>query len=375
MEIDSPARVLQAVADYPLHGGNLEWAAERYGLELGCFLDFSANVNPLGPPPGAIDAAREALRDISRYPEPDSRSLKTAISDFLNVESETIMPGNGSTELIHHLCRCRTPKKVTVVVPGFAEYERAANICGAEIFYHRLPPQDGFSLHPEGLAQAAAASDLTFVCNPASPSGRLYYREELLPALSACRAGSGLLVVDESFMGFCPPDEARQASLLPEIAAGGLVIITTLTKLFALAGLRGPGCLVSDAESISQWEQAAYPWRVNVVAAMAGTAAMADRGYLLRTRELVQQWRKGLCEGLQMTGNFQVFPSRVNFLLLEILDARQKAGSLCDALGKKGILIRNCANFTGLDANFVRVCVRHPENNARLIEAMKEVWK
>ncbi|OFW58990.1 MAG: threonine-phosphate decarboxylase [Candidatus Solincola sediminis] len=358
--------------DYPLHGGNLEWAAERYGLEPDSFLDFSANVNPLGAPPCALQAARKALDNISRYPEPDSGSLKYAMSRFFGLESNSIMVGNGSTELIHHFCRSLNPKRVTLVMPGFAEYERAARNSQAAISHYRLSWEEAFSIDPQRLAEAAATSDLVFVCNPASPSGRLYQREDMLPALQACRETGGLLVVDESFMGFCRPEDVSSASLIPEAKGGGLVIITTLTKLFALAGLRGPGCLISTEGHISRWEGAGYPWRVNSPAAAAGMAALTDGEYLSRTRALVAEWRKGLYEGLHATGRIEVFPSRVNFLLLRVLDGR--ATSLCDELGRKGILIRDCSNFAGLDDRYARVCVQRPEINNRLVEAIGEVW-
>jgi threonine-phosphate decarboxylase len=360
--------------DYPPHGGNLSWAADRYGLEPGDFLDFSSNVNPLGPPPRAVEAARRALEDVHRYPEPDARSLKSALSDFLGVEEEQIMLGNGSTELIHHLCRCKGPHRVTVVTPAFSEYERAARIAGALVYHYQLRPDDGFYLDREGLAEAAAGSDLTFFCNPASPSGRLYDRRELLPALQACRESGGVMVVDESYMGFCRAPEAEQATLLPEVGKGNLVIISTLTKLFALAGLRGPGWLATDAVTVSRWEKAAFPWRVNAAAMVAGSSALADSGYIMRTQELVSEWRGALHRGLEDTGFFKVYPSSANFLLLRIFHSTRDASDLADALGYRGLLIRNCADFAGLDSRFARVAVHSPGRSNRLIEAIREVW-
>lgn len=205
--------------NFPAHGGNLEWASERYGLAAEEFIDFSSNVNPLGPPPRALEAARAAVNEAARYPEPNAAKLKSALARHLALREESLVLGNGSSELIHLLVRCvagspgrrgeaaRGRSGVTVVAPAFGEYERAARIAGVEPAFYQLLPHQGFSLRPASLAEEAARSRLTFLCNPASPTGRLYPREELTPALEACREAGGVLAVDESFMAFVPPGE------------------------------------------------------------------------------------------------------------------------------------------------------------------------
>ncbi len=361
--------------NYPSHGGNLLWAAGRYGVKPADFLDFSANVNPLGPSPLALEAAHTALSGISRYPDPHAASLRGDLAAYLDIDPGMVMLGNGSTELIHLLTRCLAPSRVTVTDPAFGEYERSASLAGAEIVHYQLQPEDEFALDPMGLAEAAARSDLTFFCNPASPTGRLYRREELLPALRACREGGGLLAVDESFMGFCPLPEAEAATLLPELGGGGLVVISTFTKLYALAGLRGPGWLAASNALVSRLEERGVPWRVNVVAEAAARASLGDLEYLRRTRESVSEWRENLRRSLEETGHLEVYPSRANFLLMRILEPRFDAGALTDALGERGILIRDCSNFTGLDPRFGRVAVQTPERNYRLKEAIEEAWR
>ncbi len=354
---------------FPVHGANLAWAEERYGVPAERFLDFSSNVNPLGPPASALEAARVALDRIARYPDPQAEGLKAAIADAVQADPDGMMLGNGSSELIHHICRILRPDRVTVAVPAFAEYERAA--AGAELTRFVLEPEGGFALRSEQLATTAAASDVTFFCNPASPSGRLYSRNELLPALAACREDGATLVVDESFMGFCAPDEARTATLMPEAAGGGLVVISTLTKLFALAGLRGPGYLVTAPPLARRLEDAAAPWRVNVLAEAAARAALSDDDYLARTRALVPAWRKELRAGLEALLLFRIFPSSANFLLLCLREAGNDAGAMIGALGRRGILVRDCRNFAGLDERFLRVAVRPPREIAALVEGLK----
>ncbi len=353
----------------PVHGADLAWAERRYGIPAGDFLDFSSNVNPLGPPVTALRAASEALEHIARYPEPQADGMKAALANFLPADGASLVLGNGSSELIHLLCRTLQPACVAVVTPAFSEYERAAAATGAEILRLNLDYEDGFTLRMQELVQAAATADLVFFCNPASPHGRLYERAALLPVLAACRMHGSRLVVDESFLGFCPPETARSATLLPETGAGNLAVISTLTKLFALAGLRGPGYLVASPKLAARLEEAAPPWRVNVVAAAAGGAALADTEYIARTQTLIPAWRAELRAGLESLQMFDVFSSSANYLLLRLRTGRD-AGPLVEALGHGGILVRDCRNFAGLDASFLRVAVRPPAENARLLEEL-----
>ncbi len=361
------------MSDFPVHGANLAWAERSYGIPANDFLDFSSNVNPLGPPASVLEAAHEALRDIARYPEPQGDNLKVVLSSYLGVDTSGLMLGNGSSELIHLLCRVCRPGRVAIVAPAFGEYERAAAAAGAELSLFILEADDGFGVDPEEIAVTAAAAGITFFCNPASPHGRLYKREELLPALAACRAQGSLLVVDESFLGFCSPDEILSSTLLPEASAGGLVVISTLTKLFALAGLRGPGYCITHPELALRLEAAAAPWRVNVVAAAAAHAALAATSYTEKTRAIIPAWRAELRAALEALEIFRIFPSRANFLLLCSLAPGLPAGALADALGHRGILVRNCRNFTGLDDRYLRVAVRPPEESGELARELKKV--
>lgn len=357
---------------FPRHGGDLAWASRRYGLTPGDFLDFSANVNPLGPPPAALEAARASLSGIAAYPEPAADSLRRDLAGWLGVDPGLLTLGNGSSELIHHLVRCLAPRRVAVVAPAFGEYEGAARAAGAEVAFHQLEHGDGFSLDREGLAALAARAGVTFFCNPASPTGRLYPRRELLPALEACRESGGVLAVDESFMGFCSEEEAEEATLMAEAGGGNLVVISTLTKLFALAGLRGPGWLAGPEALVADLEGRGVPWRVNAVAAAAARACLEDRAYAVEARVKVAAWREDFAALLRGSGMFQVYPSAANYLLLRVIPPAPDAREVADALGGRGVLVRLCHDFRGLEEGFIRVAVRKPPENERLIEALQE---
>ncbi len=360
---------------FPLHGADLSWAEERYGIAQERFLDFSSNVNPLGPPAGAMEAAQKALESVSRYPEPQANTLKKALSRHLGRDERQLMLGNGATELIYHLCRCLRPSKVLVVAPAFIEYQKAVAAAGASLEFFTLRPEERFGFDPQELAQAAIGVNLVFFCNPASPTGALYSREEIFPLLECCRRRGSILAVDESFMGFCTDEDAKRASLMVETENGNAVVISTLTKLYALAGLRGPGFMVGESELMEFLEGQAFPWRVNVVAQAAAMAAIGDRGYLQETRRKIPVWRGKLAEGLERLGCLEVFSSRANYLLVGLRDGLRDAGEIADALGYRAILVRHAGNFQGLDASFFRVAVRRPEEKDILLNNLEEILK
>lgn len=362
------------VPRFPSHGGDLGWASERYGLPRGRFLDFSSSINPLGPPSAALRAARAALRRASSYPDPRSGRLRRELAAWLGIDPHLITLGNGSTELIHHLVRCRSPRRVIVVSPAFSEYRRAAEAAGSRVKEFPLSPDEGFTLDVEALVGAAYRSEMTFFCNPNNPSGGLYSRAELLPLLEACRAAGGLLVVDESFMGFCPEKEREGATMIHLAGEEGLVVISTFTKLFALAGLRGPGWLAGTRELIDELEEKGFPWRVNVAAEAAALACLRNEVYLRRTRARVGAWREELARGLQKAGPFRVYPSHANYLLLRLPLGGPEALALVDGMGRKGVLVRSCHDFFGLGEGFVRVAVRKRRENGRLLRILRETW-
>lgn len=357
----------------PAHGGNLRWAAARYGLPPEKFLDFSANVNPLGPPRAAVRAARRALRAASAYPEPQAESLKEELAERLGLEPSFLTLGNGSTELIHNLARNLSLRRVLIVAPAFTEYARAAALAGAKVTHLSLEPSGGFRLRAEELARSAAQADVVFFCNPASPTGALYRREELLPVLAACREAGSILAVDESFMGFCDEEEAAVSSLAGMAGEEGLVVFSTFTKIFALAGLRGPGWLAGPGGLVARLEKSAIPWRVNAAAAAAARACLADDHYLERTRRAVREWREELAAELEKYAIFHVFPSHANFLLLRKEGNKASTKALVDGLGRRGILVRHCADFHGLDESYIRVAIRRPRENRRLLAGLRKV--
>ena len=189
--------------------------------------------------------------------------------------------------------------------------------------------------------------DLVFVGNPNNPTGVLTEREELLSLYRFVSKKQGVLVLDEAFMDFV----SHSQSLIREGAQKpGLIIIGSLTKFFALPGLR-LGYLVAIPSFVKKLEKLLPPWRINGPAQLAGLLALKDRAYREQTLTLIREERDFLARGLAALG-FQVFPSAANFLLVNGRPVGLSADRLEEYLGRRGILIRNCRSFSNLMSIF-----------------------
>jgi threonine-phosphate decarboxylase len=357
------------------HGGNIYLLAEGLGVADSDIVDFSASINPLGVPQSVQSAIRENMRFLFNYPDPDTKRLRLKISEHIGASADSIICGNGSTELIYLIARALRPARVLIPGPTFSEYETACRKSGHEIKVesYRLKPEDSFDLKPDefisemggalnlaaGTRQPARPFEMVYICNPNNPTGRLIKREEMLRIASAAKDLKCILVVDEAFIDFCPG-----ATIAEEVADNPyLIVLRSLTKIYALSGLR-IGYAVLHPSLLQAVKEAKEPWSVNTLAQIAGVVALDDGPYRAETYRVVAEQKKYLEEGFRRLG-ISFIPSPVNYYLLNYKGAQE----LMPALRKKGILVRDCSNFPGLDGGqHMRVAVKSERDNARLLK-------
>lgn len=335
-------------------------------------LDFSVNTNPLGMPEGVKRAVISHAEDYARYPDPRCRALTAAIAAHHGLSPEMVLCGNGAADLIFRICACLRPERILLPAPAFSEYERAATTFGGTVWEYPFPEEYGFAF-PEGFAEAitlgpggglpgANGFDLVFLCTPNNPTGRLIPRPEILRAAEACRESGAVLVLDECFIDFTEGD-----SMVPELQKHpNLLILRAFTKTYAMAGLRLGYLLSANAELLARIGGCGAAWSVSGPAQAAGLASLQETGWMERTRRLVKAERAFLMGALAEQGVY-AYPSDANFLLLRC------EKPLWEPLFRRGILVRDCANFTGLDARFIRIGIKIHRDNQVLISAVSEV--
>ncbi len=352
----------------PQHGGNVYAAIRNFGGGFSNFLDFSANINPLGLSNKVQGALLEAMNAVTAYPDPDAIALKQAISDYYRVPAEWIETGNGAVELIYLLCRILQPARVLIPAPTFSEYEAAARAAGLTVEKAPLERAGGFVPSITDLSARLQPGDLLFLCNPNNPTGVVLTRQELEPLIKKAATVGAHILVDESFNDFRLTAEAESCRTF--IAGNpSVIILHSLTKFLAVPGLR-LGFLLGRPELVEQMKWLRDPWNVNVMAQAAGVAGLTDEKYCRDTVALVDCEKERMRQGLQAIPGLTVFPPSVNFVLAELCDTGWNAEQLQDELIKHRILIRNCANFSGLSSQYVRVAVKSPAENQRFLTAI-----
>jgi threonine-phosphate decarboxylase len=339
--------------DAPVHGGDTLAAAARWGLDPGAILDFSANINPFGPPARALAAARQALTAVSQYPEPYARRVRATLAARHRVPEGAVLVSNGAAEAIHLLLRQAAGRRVAVPEPGFAEYARAARAVGA------APVATGGTPLSEGLEEG----DFLILCNPHNPTGLLLTPEQVVAVVGATPA---TVIVDEAFMDLTEPGE--DGSVIPQVLhRPNLVVIRSLTKFYALPGLR-VGYAVARPELVAALDGVRDPWSVSSAAQAAALSALADCAYARRTQAWVRAERLFLAGELDRIPGYTVSPPSANFILVR---APEPAWAIQERIGPLGILIRDCRSFAGLTEHHMRLAVRSRSENIRLLEALR----
>lgn len=349
------------------HGGNVLQMAQQFGLRAEHITDFSANINPLGLPATLRHILMQQLNCLQHYPDIEYRRLHQSIASHHHCSPRCVVAGNGATELIFLWVRAIQPRTALLVEPGFAEYRRALTRANCEITNFMLSEQEGFQLTERILGYLQPGLDCLFLCTPNNPTGLMPEQGLLQAIVERCRLYRIALFVDESFLDFMP----QTASLTHQLNAfKQLYILRSLTKFYALPGLRLGYLLSADTRLLDHIRDEREPWTINALAALAGEHIFDDSDYRNATYHWLQQEREYLMSQLSQFTRLQVYPPSANYIFFKHLSDHT---ALQAALMHEGILIRSCANYTGLDTRYSRIAIKDHTDNMELIEALKRV--
>jgi threonine-phosphate decarboxylase len=339
-----------------IHGARLSESAQVLGKKTEELLDFSVNLNPLGPPK-LRSVVSAAYNSIKYYPDNRYPGLKKAASDYLHVSPENIVPGNGSSELIHLLAQTiiESGDKVLIPAPTFSEYEFQCKLFGAVIEYvdySRIK-----NIQPDNFKAV-------FLCNPNNPTGKLLPRKDVISIAEKCSSTGVFLIVDEAFIELSDPDES-----IADIAASNdfVIVLRSVTKTFAVPGLR-IGFAIASPVIARLLNNIRLHWNMNSIAAAVCEKLLGDnRDYLKKSLALLKKEREWLSSKLGGFRGFKPYPSDTNFILIDLGDFGLSSIELTQRMLRQGIIIRDCASFDL--KNHIRVAVRKRSENRRLVAA------
>ena len=355
----APRHPLTQVAT-AIHGA-LDYAElQRHGIAPAAVIDFSENSNPFGPAPGVRVAL--AAVDPARYPDRDCLALRRVLADQTGAALDELVVGNGAAELLWLVAFAFLERgdRVLILGPTFGEYARMACLMGAEVVEWQADATTAFAVDPNAFATQMAALEpkAIFLCNPNNPTGTVI--DPATVAAWAARFPQTLFVVDEAYLAFVPGLRSLYAWRLPN-----LLIVRSLTKEYALAGLR-LGYALGPATLVAGLAQARVPWSVNAAAQAAGEAALRDQAHLQRTLAALQAAKSELIAGLQQLGRHPL-PSQTHYFLLNV----SNGASFRQQLLRDGLLVRDCASF-GLPT-YVRIATRKPAQNQVLLARLGQM--
>lgn len=344
------------------HGGNLRALAEQAGRPAGQILDFSASINPLGPPESLRAIVSRVVELLVHYPDPESRELVRAIAARYGLPEEQIVVGNGSSEILFALARAQRPSRAVIPVPSYIDYATAARRGGLKVEAMPLQESEGFALDWQALGRQLRGGEMVFLGQPNNPTGLLLDGEQFHRFVAD--HATSTFVVDEAFADFV---EGYQTLARP--IARNVIVLCSLTKFYAVPGLR-LGFAVSAAPVAQQIQGQVPPWSVNTLAQVVGAAMLADEAYAASTRAFVAEQRRRLASELQRLPGLYVYPGVANFLLVRLNRAGMDAPTLAQRLLHEGIAIRTFGQEQHLDGRFFRVAVRTEAQNQRLCDAL-----
>jgi histidinol-phosphate aminotransferase len=351
---------VEAVTPYEA-GKPLEMLVAELGLvEL---VRLSANENPLGAAPRAIEAVRREAANIHLYPDGGSAALRDALAHGLGISPDQIVVGNGADELITliALAAFEPGDEILMPHPSFEPYATGANIAGARIVQS---PLAGYDTDIDDIRRRVTPrTKAIFLCSPHNPATTIIRRQPLVDFLEALGDDPPLVVLDEAYRDFVDdPEYPDGVSLLARHPR--LLVLRTFSKIAGLAGLR-VGYAIAALETIDRLNRVRAPYNVNRLGQVAALAALEDPEHAARTRAVILRERAHLAAGFRRLG-LAFAPSQANFMLVRVKDP----AGVREHLLRGGILVRDGAavGFPG----HLRITVGTREVNDRLLKLLEE---
>jgi threonine-phosphate decarboxylase len=355
-----------------VHGGQLQKIAARFGISTERLIDFSANINPAGPPPSVLAAMRRALEDsaaLATYPDLELVELKQTIAGCMGVQVENIIVANGFVPLLEAAVRSLKIERCLLPVPSFSEYRNALENNGVVVTPHRLSPEENFSYEPDTILKALLdhSCDAILLANPQNPSGVLSDAGKMQQLIELASQHGVRVLLDEAFIDYCQSDSLIR--LATERA--NVIVFRSVTKFFAIPGLR-VAYAVGNSGNAQAMNRYIAPWPITSFASDAVCAALQDEAHADVSRVANERRRSWLEQKLSSL-EIATYPSSANFLLLRFPPEIDVSALWERMIVEEQLVLRSCANFEGLAAGHLRIAVRSEAENEKLVRGLEKI--
>ena len=351
----------------PIHGGQLELLANHFKVDPSKLLDFSANINPDGPPASVMQALRKGLEDASsltQYPDLEQSALKRAVAASVARHQAEVSIANGFVPLLEAALRALPISSCLLPMPAFNEYRPALMRAQIDVVPYALSASSGFMY--DTAAMLSAEQDAVLLANPQNPSGALASVGHMLQLIQVAADKNMYVLLDEAFIDYVPEDSmAPYTNRYPK-----LILFRSVTKFYGIPGLRVAYCL-SQASTAVLINAHLPPWPVSNLASTAVQAALGDEPYAERARRVNRERRARLFNGLSV---LKLDPQRgaANFLLFRLPTTVEPAAFWKAMIVHHRIVLRSCENYVHLPSGYLRTAVRDDVDNERLLRALAD---
>ena len=362
-----PRQIVDEMDSY-VPGRSQDEIAQEFNLNKDDIIKLGSNENPWGPSPKAMEAIKQEIKSINRYPESQLKELVGEIAEYSGVEdSQVIIGGDGADEIIDVLAKTFIDEgdEFIVPLPSYMYYEYLLQQYGARPVYARWD-LDKNELDTDSIFDAINdKTKMIFLCSPNNPTGTLIDKEVL--ADIARKNPEILIVIDEAYFEY---SEVTNKDLINEF--GNVFIIRTMSKVLGLAGMR-IGYGLACSEIIEYMHRIKPVFSLTRLSFVAALNTFRDKDYSAESIEKGIESREYLYEELSKIDSLNVFPSKSNFMLINVKDTGFTASQLALELMKCGIIVRDCTSFKGLDEYWIRISICTLEEDKKFIEIIKEV--
>lgn len=362
------ARKIVDEMDSYVPGRSQDEIAKDFNLKKEDIIKLGSNENPWGPSPKAIEAIKNELNSINRYPESQLHELVSEMAKYSGVdESQVIVGGDGADEIIDVLAKTFIDEgdEFIVPLPSYMYYEYLLKQYGAVPVYAKWDLEKN-ELDVDSINQAISdKTKMIFLCSPNNPTGTLIDKEVLKQIASQNK--DILIVVDEAYFEY---SEVTNKDLINEF--DNIFIIRTMSKVLGLAGMR-IGYGLACEEIIEYMHRIKPVFSLTRLSFAAALNTFRDKDYIDQSIKKGIESRQYLFDEISKIDGLNPFPSKSNFILIGIKDTGFTASELALELMKKGIIVRDCTSFKGLDEYWIRISICTLEEDEKFIEILKEV--
>lgn len=343
--------------------------AEKYGRSPETIIDFSANINPLGPPEWLRTIISSAISGLINYPDSDCTDLKLKIASHYNISVSEIVIGNGSSELLYYLPRALGVTCAVIPSPCYVDYIASSEASGVRVetipVYEKDDFEIDFDLLDKTISGLSDEKILVMIGHPNNPTGKPVNVQKLRE--TAEKHPDILFLIDEAFGDF-----VRDFESLSFNRPLNVIVLKSMTKIYAIPGIR-IGYAMANHEIINKIEKMMPPWRVGGLNLAVAEAAFEDEKFIPACLDQLDILRVDLFRQLSSIKGLKVYEGSANFLLIKIDMPGMDAEILAERLSAYGIAIRICHNYKGLGKLWFRIAVKNHEENHLLVDSLRQI--